>query len=160
VRIYHLLRVSTEPDNAVLVAIFVFEVRVRWSENIDVDAEATGSVISGTVFAVHQLRMDDGREEGVLWNAERKTLLVPETLGTLPPFRDDGDALGIHPAVEELPQELADGSEGGTHGCARSQLTAKGTVRLDGRPFPHPTAHCLRRGGVPVTKLELPSSVN
>jgi len=132
VRIYHLLRVSTEPDNAVLVAIFVFEVRVRWSENIDVDAEATGSVISGTVFAVHQLRMDDGREEGVLWNAERKTLLVPETLGTLPPFRDDGDALGIHPAVEELPQELAEwdtdhilvGHGTNIHAGAKAALTA------------------------------------
>jgi len=89
-------------------------------------------VISGTAYAVHQLRMDDDWEEAVLWNAERKTLLVPETLGTLPSFRDDGDALGIHPAVEELPQELAEwdtdhilvGHGTNIHEGAKAALTA------------------------------------
>ena len=77
-------------------------------EKLDVDAEATGSALSGSAYAVHDLRLDDDWEEAVLWNDERKTLLVPETLGTLSAFRDDDDALGIHPAVEESPEELAE----------------------------------------------------
>ena len=90
------------------VSVSVPEEMSLTREKLDVDAEATGSVLSGSEYAVHKLRLDDDWEEAVLWNAERKTLLVPETLGTLPSFRDDGDALGIHPAVEESPQELAE----------------------------------------------------
>jgi hypothetical protein len=77
-------------------------------EKLDVEAEATGATLSGSAYEVHDLRLDDDWEEAVLWNDERKTLVVPETLGTLPSFRGDGDALGIHPAVEASPQELAE----------------------------------------------------
>ena len=48
------------------------------------------------------------REEAVLWNDERAALVVPEPLGTLPSFRDEGGALGVHPAVVESPRELAE----------------------------------------------------
>ena len=90
------------------VAVSVPEGMALTREKLDADAEATGSALAGSAYEVHELRVDDEWEEAVLWNAERETLLVPETLGTLPAFRDDGDALGVHPAVEEAPEELAE----------------------------------------------------
>lgn len=90
------------------VAVSVPEGMALTREKLDADADATGSALAGSAYEVHELRSDDEWEEAVLWNAERETLLVPETLGTLPAFRDGGDALGVHPAVEESPQELAE----------------------------------------------------
>ncbi|WP_089309248.1 hypothetical protein [Halorubrum ezzemoulense] len=101
-------------------------------EKLDVEAEATESALSGSAYEVHTLRLDDDWEEAVLWNEERKILLVPETLGTLPSFREDGDAIGIHPAVEESPQGLAEwdpnhilvGHGASLHEEAKAALTA------------------------------------
>jgi hypothetical protein len=101
-------------------------------QKLDVEAEATESALSESAYEVHMLRLDDEWEEAVLWNEERKILLVPETLGTLPSFREDGDAVGIHPAVEESPQELAEwdpnhilvGHGASLHEEAKAALTA------------------------------------
>lgn len=90
------------------VAVSVPEGMALTREKLDADADATGSALAGSTYEVRELRLDDEWEEAVLWNDERETLLVPETLGTLPAFRDGGDALGVHPAVEESPQELAE----------------------------------------------------
>ncbi|SFR30402.1 MULTISPECIES: hypothetical protein [Halorubrum] len=94
------------------VAVSVPEGMSLTREKLDADAEPTGSALAGSAYEVHELRLDDDWEEAVLWNDDRSTLLVPETLGTLPAFRDDGDALGVHPAVEESPQGLAEWDPG------------------------------------------------
>ncbi|GAA0533200.1 hypothetical protein ABNG02_09680 [Halorubrum ejinorense] len=76
-------------------------------EKLDADAEATGETLAGTDYAVRELTRSDEWEEAVLWNGSTATLVVPETLGTLPAFGAEGDTLGLHPAVEEAPELLA-----------------------------------------------------
>jgi len=43
-----------------------------------------------------------------LWNERTGTLIVPETLGTLPAFREGESEIGVHPAVEEPPRRLSE----------------------------------------------------
>jgi hypothetical protein len=90
------------------VAVSVPEGMTLIREKLDADAKPTGSALAGSGYEVRELRLDDEWEEAILWNDERETLLVPETPGTLSAFRDDGDALGVHPAIEGSPQELAE----------------------------------------------------
>jgi hypothetical protein len=77
-------------------------------EKLDAPAESTGSTLGETAYAVRELRRTDDWEEAVLWNDRAGTLVVPETLGTLPAFRDGDARLGVHPAVEEPPRRLAE----------------------------------------------------
>lgn len=76
-------------------------------DKLDADAEPIGATLPGTEYAVRELRRSEEWEEAVLWNDRAAALVVPETLGTLPAFGAEGDALGLHPAVEEPPELLA-----------------------------------------------------
>ena len=76
-------------------------------EKLDVDAEAAGTALQGTEYAVDELRRTDDWEEAVLWNDRTGTLIVPETLGTLSAFRGGDTELGVHPAIDEPPQWLS-----------------------------------------------------
>lgn len=75
-------------------------------EKLDAEPESVGETLPGTAYAVRELIRTDEWEEAVLINGETGTLVVPEAVGTLPPF--GGDALGVHPALEEPPAGLSD----------------------------------------------------
>jgi hypothetical protein len=76
-------------------------------EKLDAAATAAEPALAETGYEVRELRADDEWEEVALWNEATGTLVVPETLGTLPAFRDGDVALGLHPAVSEPPERLA-----------------------------------------------------
>lgn len=90
------------------VPVFAPEWMSLTREKLAVDAEATGSALPGTDYAVDELRRTDDWEEAVLWNERTGTLVVPETLGTLPAFREGDSEIGVHPAIEEPPRRLAE----------------------------------------------------
>ena len=76
-------------------------------EKLGGEAAPLGPALDGTGYAVRDLIRRDDWEEAVLWDEAAGTLLVPETLGTLPAFTDGDAALGVHPAVDDPPGWLA-----------------------------------------------------
>lgn len=77
-------------------------------EKLNTAAEQVGSELPGTDYAVHQLIDTDDWEEAVLVNETTNTMIVPEALGTLPLFRANDNALGVHPGLDEPPRRLTD----------------------------------------------------
>ncbi|RLM63185.1 hypothetical protein DVK05_08065 [Halorubrum sp. Atlit-8R] len=77
-------------------------------EKLDGEAAPLGPALDGTDYAVRDLIRRDDWEEAALWDAAAGTLLVPETLGTLPAFTEGDAALGVHPAIDDPPDWLAD----------------------------------------------------
>lgn len=90
------------------VSVFVPDWMRLAREKLEADAEPIGSTLPGTECEVHELIRTDEWEEAVLVDERTDTLIVPETLGTLPAFGGDETALGVHPAVDEPPARLAD----------------------------------------------------
>jgi hypothetical protein len=79
-------------------------------EKLDTTAESVGSDLPGTNYAVHRLIETDDWEEAVLVDETTNTMVVPEAIGTLPAFRANDNALGVHPALDDPPRRLADWS--------------------------------------------------
>jgi len=113
------------------VAVSVPEWTELTREKLDADAAPIGGTLPGTEYAVHALRRSDEWEEAVLWNEPRGALVVPETLGTLPAFGDGDGGLGLHPAVDDPPELLAEwdpehvlvGHGTNRHGAASAELS-------------------------------------
>lgn len=89
------------------VAVSVPERMSLTREKLDAEATDAEAALAETGYEVRELRRDDEWEEAALWSEATGTLVVPETLGTLPAFRDGDDALGVHPAVADPPGRLA-----------------------------------------------------
>jgi|APHM01.1.fsa_nt_gi hypothetical protein len=70
---------------------------------LETTAEPVGDELPGTDYEVYRLRKTDRWEEAILVNEAAGTILVPETVGTLPSFRAAGDGLGVHPVIDEPP---------------------------------------------------------
>lgn len=90
------------------VAVHVPDWMTLVREKLDTAPETVGSDLPGTNYTVHRLLATDDWEEAILVDETANTLVVPETLGTLPSFREDDNALGVHPAVDVPPQRLSD----------------------------------------------------
>lgn len=90
------------------VAVHVPEWMNLALEKLDTTAESIGSELPGTDYSVHRLIDTDDWEEAVLVNETTDTMLVPEALGTLPSFRVNDNALGVHPALDDPPRRLTD----------------------------------------------------
>jgi hypothetical protein len=89
------------------VAVFLPEWMTLAREKLATDAETLGGELPGTTYGVHELIHTDEWEEAVLVDENGGTVVVPEALGTLPSF-GSGDGLGLHPALDEAPDGLAD----------------------------------------------------
>lgn len=70
--------------------------------------ESVGSELPGTNYTVHRLIDTEEWEEAILVDETANTIVVPEALGTLPAFREDENALGVHPGLDEPPRRLTD----------------------------------------------------
>lgn len=90
------------------VAVHVPDWMTLVLEKLDTAAESVGSELPGTNYTVHRLIDADDWEEAVLVDETTNTMVVPEALGTLPSFRENDNALGVHPALDEPPRRLAD----------------------------------------------------
>jgi hypothetical protein len=90
------------------IAVHVPEWMTLAREKLETTAEPVGSEVPGTDYAVHRLIDTDEWEEAVFVDETAETMVVPEALGTLPAFRANDDALGVHPGLEEPPHRLAD----------------------------------------------------
>lgn len=77
-------------------------------EKLETTAESVGSDLPGTNYTVHRLIDTDDWEEAVLVDETTNTMVVPEALGTLPSFQVNDNELGVHPALDEPPQVLAE----------------------------------------------------
>lgn len=77
-------------------------------DKLETTAEPLGDELPGTGYEVHRLRETDQWEEAILVDETAGTMLVPETIGTVPSFRAAGNRLGVHPVVEEPPARLTD----------------------------------------------------
>lgn len=101
-------------------------------EKLEVEPEPIDAELPGTHVAVHPLLDTDEWEEALLVDESRGTVVAMEALGTLPGFRDDGEGLGVHPALEAAPDGLADyrperilvGHGESVHGDATAALEA------------------------------------
>lgn len=90
------------------VAVYVPHWMDLTREKLDDDPEPLEAGLPGTNYEIHRLVDTDEWEEAVLVNETGGTLIVMETLGTLPGFREGDDGVGIHPALDEAPEGLAD----------------------------------------------------
>jgi len=77
-------------------------------EKLDDDPEPLGGRVPGTNYGVHRLIDSDEWEEAVLVDEAGVTLVVMETLGTLPAFCDGDDDIGVQPTLDEIPEGLDD----------------------------------------------------
>lgn len=89
------------------VAVSVPEWASLTREKLDGEAGDAGPAVAETGYELRELRRDDEWEEAALWSEATGTLVVPETLGTLPAFRDGDAALGLHPAASAVPERVA-----------------------------------------------------
>ena len=90
------------------VPVFVPEWMTLARKKLEPETDSVGSELPGTNYTVHRLIDADDWEEAILVNETTNTLVVPETLGTLPSFGEDDTTLGVHPSLDEPPRELAD----------------------------------------------------
>jgi hypothetical protein len=88
------------------VAVYVPDWMELVLEKLDRSAESVGSELPGTNYTVHRLIATDDWEEAFLFSENTGTMVVPETLGTLPAFQVNDNELGVHPEVDEPPQRL------------------------------------------------------
>mgnify|MGYP000280104881 CR=1 FL=1 len=77
-------------------------------EKLDDDPEPLDAGLPGTNYEIHRLIDTDEWEEAVLIDEAGETLVVMETVGTLPGFCEGDDDIGVHPALDEAPEGLAD----------------------------------------------------
>ncbi|ERG87867.1 MAG: hypothetical protein J07HX5_00008 [halophilic archaeon J07HX5] len=77
-------------------------------DKLEATAKPTGDELPGTDYNVYRLRKTDRWEEAILVNEAAETVFVPETIGSVPSFRAAGNRLGVHPAIEEPPDRLAE----------------------------------------------------
>jgi len=77
-------------------------------EKLETSPESVGSELPGTNYAVHRLIETDEWEEAILVDETATTMVVPEAVGTVPAFGEGDNELGVHPALDEPPRELAD----------------------------------------------------
>lgn len=76
-------------------------------EKLEAPVEAIGTTLPGSNYAIHRLIETEEWEEAIIVDEQAGTLIVPETVGTLPAFRDHDNALGVHPGVDEPPEILS-----------------------------------------------------
>lgn len=77
-------------------------------EKLASEPESFEEELPGTDYALETLLDTDEWEEAMLVDESGGTLVVMEALGTLPAFRADDEAVGVHPALEDAPEGLAD----------------------------------------------------
>ncbi|MDQ2072377.1 hypothetical protein RBH20_07510 [Haloarcula sp. H-GB4] len=77
-------------------------------EKLDNDPEPLEATLPGTNYEIHRLIDTDEWEEAVLVDEAGGTLVIMETLGTLPGFCEGDNDIGVHPALDETPEGLAD----------------------------------------------------
>lgn len=74
---------------------------------LDSSPELVTDTLPGTNYTIHQLINTDEWEEAFLTDESTNTMVVPEAVGTVPSFQTNDSQLGIHPALEEPPRQLA-----------------------------------------------------
>jgi hypothetical protein len=80
------------------------------AEKLEGEAELLTESLPETSFDLHRLIDTDDWEEAILYSEQMNALVVPEAVGTSPGFRPDGEALGVHPGLDESPTRLANWS--------------------------------------------------
>ncbi|MDB2260202.1 hypothetical protein PM035_06760 [Halorubrum ezzemoulense] len=90
------------------VAVSVPEWMDLTREKLDGEPEPFDAELPGTNYEAHRLIDTDEWEEAVLVDESGGTLVVMETLGTLPGFCEGDNDVGVHPALDEAPEGLAD----------------------------------------------------
>jgi len=90
------------------VAVHVPEWMELTREKLQGEPEPLGDELPGTNYESHRLVHTEEWEEAVLVDDADGTLVVMETLGTLPPFREGDDDVGVHGGLDETPDGLAD----------------------------------------------------
>jgi len=90
------------------VAVHVPDWMESTREKLDGNPEPLEAELPGTNYEIRRLVDTDEWEEALLVDDAGETLVVVETLGTLPGFCEDDDDIGIHPALDEAPEGLAD----------------------------------------------------
>jgi hypothetical protein len=75
---------------------------------LDGDAQLFTDGLPETNYGLHKLFDRDDWEEAILVDEETNTMVVPEAVGTSPGFTPDGQALAVHPVLEESPTKLGD----------------------------------------------------
>ena len=97
------LTIADRHDLPIYVPEGVSSVRKK----LDTDVESLESLVDH-----HNLRLIDvvirrGWEEVALYLPESSTLIVPESLGTVPYFRAPGESIGVHPFIRLIPPRRA-----------------------------------------------------
>jgi len=90
------------------VAVYVPEWTDLTREKLQHEPEPLGDELPDTTYETRRLIDTDEWEEAILVDEAGETLVVAETLGTLPGFREGDDDIGLHPALDEAPDGLAD----------------------------------------------------
>ncbi|SEW29283.1 hypothetical protein [Halobacterium jilantaiense] len=90
------------------VAVYVPEWMDLTREKLQSEPEPLGDELPGTTYEIRRLIDTDEWEEAILVDEAGETLVVVETLGTLPGFCASDDDIGLHPTLDETPDGLAD----------------------------------------------------
>jgi hypothetical protein len=90
------------------VAVYVPEWMDLTREKLQTEPEPLGDELPGTSYGIHRLIDTDRWEEALLLDDAGQTLVLMETLGTLPGFCEGDDEIGLHGALEETPAGLGD----------------------------------------------------
>jgi hypothetical protein len=79
----------------------------EWMDGVASDLDAPVERIHGqlaeTGMELHKVIDNPFWQEALLWDAESKTLVVPEAVGTASYFRTGEERLGVHPMVRAFP---------------------------------------------------------
>jgi len=101
------------------------------ASELDAPVERFRHDLADTGFAVHEVIDNRLWQEGLLYDEDGGTLVVPEAVGTTEYFRAGDRALGVHPALRLTPpskltrlspERLLVGHGGGIHENATEQL--------------------------------------
>lgn len=90
------------------VPVFVPAGMTLIREKLATEPESFEGELPGTDYALETLIDTDEWEEAMLVHESSGTMVVMEALGTLPAFRANDEAVGVHPALEDAPDGLAD----------------------------------------------------
>lgn len=88
------------------IAVSVPKWMKKTIEKIDAPTEPIEETLPETDYGVRQLINTADWEEAFLVHERTKTVIVPESVGTLPSFRVGDNELGVHPSLEEPPRKL------------------------------------------------------
>lgn len=77
-------------------------------EKLQKEPELLDEELPGTTYKIHQLINTEEWEEAILVDEAGNTMVVMETLGTLPGFCEGDDDIGLHPNLDQTPDGLTD----------------------------------------------------